>query len=186
MNDTSLKDNNRISVVVGVTGHREIREQDRAAIAASVRAELEKLRSLCPHSSLVMLNSLAEGGDLLCADVAEELGIPLIAALPRERKDYEQDFGVEALERFSHHCARASQVFTAPATEAIPAEGASRNYQFRQAFTLPLIVTYSWLCGTVRRVRQAPVEQLRLWTLPCTEATSRSPAWCCARRATRP
>ena len=133
MNDTSLKDNHRIPVVVGVTGHREIREQDRAAIAASVRAELEKLRSLCPHSSLVMLNSLAEGGDLLCADAAEELGIPLIAALPREREDYERDFSAEALERFSHHCARASQVFTAPPTETIPAGGVSRNYQFRQA-----------------------------------------------------
>ena len=29
-----------------------------------------------------MLCSLAEGADLLCADAAEELGIPLIAALP--------------------------------------------------------------------------------------------------------
>lgn len=119
--------------MVGVTGHRAIREQDRAAIVASVRTELEKLRSFCPHSSLVMLSSLAEGGDLLCADAAEELGIPLIAALPRAREDYERDFSAEALERFSHHCARAGQVFTAPPTEAIPTGGVSRNYQFRQA-----------------------------------------------------
>lgn len=128
-----MKENNRIPIVVGVTGHREIREQDRAAITASVRTELEKLRSLCPHSSLIMLSSLAEGGDLLCADVAEELGIPLIAALPRERGDYERDFSGEARERFFHHCARAGQVFVVPPTEAVPLGGIGRAYQFRQA-----------------------------------------------------
>ena len=53
-----------IPLVIGVTGHRTIRQQDRPALAAAVKVELEKLRSLCPHSKLVMLNSLAEGADL--------------------------------------------------------------------------------------------------------------------------
>ena len=54
-----------IPVIIGVTGHRAIREQDRPALTAAVKAELEKLRALCPHSPLVMLNSLAAGADLL-------------------------------------------------------------------------------------------------------------------------
>ena len=122
-----------IPIVVGVTGHRQIRDQDRAPLTAAVQAELEKLRALCPHSPLVMLNSLAEGADLLCADAAEALGIKLIAALPREREDYERDFSPEALARFAHHCARAEQVFPVPPIEALPADGPTRSFAFRQA-----------------------------------------------------
>lgn len=128
-----MKAETSIPIVVGVTGHRAIRAQDRAAINQAVVAELEKLRALSPHSPLVMLNSLAEGADLLCADAAEKLGIPLFAALPRERADYERDFSPEELKRFAHHCARAVQVFVAPDTEPVPLGGVSREHQFRQA-----------------------------------------------------
>ena len=121
-----------IPIIIGVTGHRAIREQDRPPLTAAVKTELEKLRGLCPHSPLVMLNSLAEGADLLCADVAEKLNIPLIAVLPRERTDYEQDFGPEALARFAHHCERAEQVFVSPNIEPISPGGVSREYEFRQ------------------------------------------------------
>ena len=123
----------RIPIVIGVTGHRAIREQDRPAIEAAVTAELEKLRALCPYSPLMMLNSLAEGADLLCADAAEALNIPVLAVLPREREDYERDFSPEALRHFTHHCDRAAQVFTAPSIEEIPESGDMRDYQFRQA-----------------------------------------------------
>lgn len=128
-----METENTIPIVVGITGHRAIREQDRPAIAAAVRGELEKLRALCPHAPLVMLSSLAEGGDLLCADVAEELGLTLIAALPRDRADYERDFSPAALTRFAHHCDRAQQVFVAPDTERAPVGGDDRDFQFRQA-----------------------------------------------------
>ena len=122
-----------IPIVIGVTGHRQIQESDRPAITSAVKAELAKLQALCPHSSLLMLSSLAEGGDLLCADAAEELNIPLAVALPRPREDYEHDFSEAARERFAHHCTRADQVFVAPRTEDLPAEGSGRNDQFRQA-----------------------------------------------------
>ena len=122
-----------IPIVIGVTGHRAIRQQDRPALMAAVKEELEKLRALCPHSRLVMLNSLAEGADLLCADAAEALDIPVVAVLPRERADYERDFGPEALARFGHHCDRAQQLLVAPHIEHAPAGGADRDFQFRQA-----------------------------------------------------
>ena len=122
-----------IPIIIGVTGHRTIREEDRPAIRAAVKTELEKLRALCPHSPLVMLNSLAEGADLLCADVAEELGFPIVAVLPRERVAYERDFSDSARERFAHHCARAERVLVAPAAEKKAEETEERNFQFRQA-----------------------------------------------------
>ena len=125
--------NRTIPLMIGVAGHRAIRAEDEAALRTAVKNELKKLRELCPFTPLVMLSSLAEGGDLLCADAAEELGIPLIAALPRERDDYEQDFGEETIQRFRHHCARAGQVFAAPFTEPLPKDGQTRAYQFRQA-----------------------------------------------------
>ncbi|MBO5544844.1 MAG: hypothetical protein J5949_09470 [Oscillospiraceae bacterium] len=122
-----------IPIVIGVTGHREIREQDLPAIRRAVKAELKKLQTRYPHSPLLMLSSLAQGGDLLCADISEELGIPLAAILPREQKDYQQDFSPDAAARFSHHCSRAGQVFVAPCIEEIPEAGISRDYQFRQS-----------------------------------------------------
>ena len=122
-----------IPVIVGVTGHREIRRQDEPVIRETVRSELRKLQAICPYSPLMMLNSLAEGSDLLCADVAEELGIPLIAVLPREQTDYERDFSEEAKKRFTHHCIRAEKVFVAPPVEALREGDIVRDYRFRQA-----------------------------------------------------
>ena len=122
-----------IPVVIGVTGHRQIRRQSESALRAAVVNELQKLQELCPHSPLCMLSSLAEGADLLCADAAEEEGIPLIAVLPRDRADYERDFSGTARLRFDHHCARAEQLFVTPDTEPVPPGGPTRNYQFRQA-----------------------------------------------------
>ena len=73
---------NKIPIVIGVSGHRRLRPQDLPALRAAVRERLVSLQAQNPHSPLIMLCSLAEGADLLCADAAEELGIPLIAALP--------------------------------------------------------------------------------------------------------
>ena len=122
-----------IPVIIGVTGHRGIRRQDELVIREAVRSELKKLQARCSYSPLMMLNSLAEGSDLLCAEVAEELEIPLIAVLPREKTDYERDFSEEAKKRFAHHCARAEKVFVAPPVEALREGDIVRDYHFRQA-----------------------------------------------------
>ncbi len=128
-----MSTSNTIPILVGVTAHRKIRPEDQAAIRGAVKEELQKLQAVCPHSQLVMLCSLAEGGDLLCAEAAEELRIPLIAVLPRPREDFEKDFSESARIQFCHHCGRAVQVLVAPPTEAVPADGGGRDFQFRQA-----------------------------------------------------
>ncbi len=130
---SAVKTENTIPVLVGVTGHRSIKKEDYNAIYTSVKAELGKLQDRCPNSHIVLLTSLAEGGDLLCAEAATELDIPLVAVLPDELEIYEKDFSAEAKERLRFHCERAEQLFTTPFTEKVPENGISRAYRFRQA-----------------------------------------------------
>ena len=122
-----------VPIVVGVTGHRNIREQDRKALFEAVLDELKKLRALCPHSELVMLNSLAEGADLLCAEAALALNIPLIAVLPFERERYALDFSEAGHAVFASCCEHTRSLFIAPPTEAVPPDGLTRAFCFRQA-----------------------------------------------------
>ena len=128
-----MERDNRIPIMIGVTGHRSIRKEEQDAIYQAVRAELEKLKQTYPDSPFCMLSSLAEGGDLLCAEAAYELKIPILAALPVPMEVYEKDFSAPARERLHFHCKRAEDVFVVPAAEPEPEQGISRDYLFRQA-----------------------------------------------------
>ncbi|MBQ9188580.1 MAG: hypothetical protein IJ138_04585, partial [Clostridia bacterium] len=121
-----------IPIVVGVTGHRDIRPEDRDVIYNAVKQELMALQSRCPHSEIVMQNSLADGADQLCAEVARELSVPLIAVLPLDRAEYEKDFSAEALPAFRALCDAAEDCFVAPNTERAPASK-DRDFAYRQA-----------------------------------------------------
>ena len=122
----------KIPLTIGVTGHLNPREADRALLYETVKQELAKIRERCPLTPVVLLSALARGADLLCAEAAEELGIPLRAVFPMELAEYEKDFGPEDLARMRHQAERAEAVFTAPAAEAEPAEP-DRDFRYRQA-----------------------------------------------------
>jgi hypothetical protein len=68
--------------VIAVTGHRDLRPQDLAALREEVRKVLVGIRSSVGGRSLLLLSGLAEGADQLVAEVALELGVPLGAVLP--------------------------------------------------------------------------------------------------------
>lgn len=123
---------NTIPIVIGVSGHRALRAEDYDTLYASVTGELQKLKEQCPHSPLVLLTSLAEGGDLLCADAAAALNIPIVAALPMEREQFTKDFPEADKARFDAHCAKAEAVFVTPWTEQPPAEP-GKDFLYRQA-----------------------------------------------------
>ena len=114
-----MNDKNRIPLTVGITGHIDLRERDRDSLYRAVKGELARLRDRYPHTPLRMLCSLAAGADLLCADAAEELGIPLTAVLPLAVEDYRQDFREADLAKLNRHLDRAETVFTAPAAELL-------------------------------------------------------------------
>lgn len=124
--------NRTVPIIVGVTGHRKLRANDIPALRNAVKQELQNIQVLCPNSRLVLMSCMAEGADMLCADVATEMEIPLYAALPMEAEVYSKDFPTEEKIRFQNHCKRAERVFVTPATEPEPAV-LNRNYLFRQA-----------------------------------------------------
>ncbi len=121
-----------IPIVVGVTGHRDIRPEDHDTLSEAVKTELRALRDRCPHSGIVMLNSLAAGADQLCAAAALELSVPLIAVLPMDRAEYEKDFSGDDLAAFRTLLDAAEDCFIAPETEAAPS-APDRDFAYRQA-----------------------------------------------------
>ena len=70
---TAPADTNRtglIPIVVGVTGHRDLRDPDVPKLEEAVRRLLEQRRRASPTSHLVVITPLAEGADRLAARAA--------------------------------------------------------------------------------------------------------------------
>lgn len=61
---------------------------------------------ICRGKRVVMLNGLAAGGDLVCAEVAVELGIEIHAALPMREAEYvnADDFPPQAAAAYNRVC----------------------------------------------------------------------------------
>ena len=100
------------------------------ALRAAVRKELQKLEAMCPASPFVMLTSLAEGADQLCAEEALAEGFALSAALPMPLAEYEKDFSEDGRLKLYALLENARDMFVCRASE--PA-GEGRHFLFRQA-----------------------------------------------------
>ena len=121
----------KLPLILAVSGHRELRGEDLPAIRESVRKILRELQEQFPHTPLKLMTNLAEGADSLCAELALEAGIPLIAALPLPIDEFRKDFAGEKREAFERLCAAAESVFSVPDTEERP-EDAKRSFSYRQ------------------------------------------------------
>lgn len=119
-----------LPIMIGITGHRDLIAAEMDGIRDIVRSQLRDIQQRYPHSSVSMLNSLAEGADMLCAEVGLELGFPLICILPMEQAEYEKDFSPAGLAQFRNLLARAETVFVASNTEP---EMPGRDFRYRQA-----------------------------------------------------
>jgi len=96
-------------LVIGITGHRDIREQDREALKGAIKSILMNLKKKKKYSStpLVLLSALAEGADRLAAEVAlsekvkdQLLVRQLFVPLPMPQAAYEEDFEGDSLREF--------------------------------------------------------------------------------------
>lgn len=107
------------SVVIGVTGHRNINPAYADLITELATDSLNKIRAAA--KSAVMLNGLAEGGDLLCARAAVNAGVKIAVCLPFEEKNYLNgaDFSPEGLESYRKITESGAVIdkFVAPDTE---------------------------------------------------------------------
>lgn len=117
-----------IPIMIGVTGHRDLRPQDLPRLRAAVDAELAALKARRPGSPLLMLNALAAGADLLCAEAAAAAGIPLVCPLPLAPEEYRRDFSGGDTARFDAQLAAARRFFVVPGPE-----DASRDDCYRRA-----------------------------------------------------
>lgn len=135
----------RFPIVIGVTGHRDLRQQDIPALQDQVRQCLDELRGICPHTPMVLLSPLAEGADRLVAEVALAAGVSLVVPLPLARVEYEKDFvhdgdaalTAKSLTEFDVLLKRAARHFELPLTAGNAADGtgrqgAERDRQYQQ------------------------------------------------------
>jgi hypothetical protein len=123
------------ALVVGVTGHRDLRAADVDALAAQVREFLLDLRARYPALPLVLLSPLADGADSLAAEVAFDLGLRVIAPLPLPEPLYREDFdGPDGLARFDRQSARAERLrLPLLDDDAARSAGPARDRQYAEA-----------------------------------------------------
>jgi hypothetical protein len=86
----------QLPLVIGVTGHRDLRDKDVPQLEEKVGAIIRRLRRDYldddPQMPIIVLSSLAEGADRLVARVALAHGAQLIAPLPLPLEEYRRDF----------------------------------------------------------------------------------------------
>jgi len=84
-----------IPLYIGVTGHRDIPEEDVPGLEKKVASILAALREKYPDTPLTVLSPLAEGADRLVAKTGLRNGCRLIAVLPLPAEEYAMDFSTE-------------------------------------------------------------------------------------------
>jgi hypothetical protein len=125
-----------IPFVIGLIGHRDLREADQASLEDQLRSVFRMLQKRFSSTPLVAVSALAEGADRLAARVALEVGMRLIVPLPMLRAIYEADFTTPgSLEEFSALLARAERWFELPLVEGnddakIREPGVARDRQY--------------------------------------------------------
>ena len=125
-------------LVVGITGHRDLREDQLPALREKVRGFFLGLRRDYPGIPLTLLSPLAAGADQLVTGVARELGIRVVAVLPVPAAMYRGDFD-DGLSQAVYEDQRAhAQVLELPILhasdpQAVARGGHARDLQYAQA-----------------------------------------------------
>ncbi len=136
----------RLPLVIGVTGHRDLRDQDVQTLEREVAVIVERLRHDYLHGDvetpIIVLSSLAEGADRLVARVALAHGARLVAPMPMPideyRRDFEPGLKVGNAAEFDALLAQAIAAPVVPFTPgnslaAVRADASKREEQYRAA-----------------------------------------------------
>jgi hypothetical protein len=93
-------------IVISVTGHRLLTEQQQAKIRPIVKRAIENIIFTLgvkdSSAGFMAISPLAEGADTLFADIALELGLPLKVMLPFEKDEYLKDFSSDKVRQEFH------------------------------------------------------------------------------------
>jgi hypothetical protein len=126
----------RVSLVIGVTGHRDLVPTEIPAITMQVERFFDILAAQFPDLPMMVLTPLAEGADRLVGDVARARGYDVVNLLPMPAPIYELDFEGESLDEFAAH-KEAGEVIELPlvdgtAVEDLAQPGLARDLQYAQ------------------------------------------------------
>jgi hypothetical protein len=99
-----------LPMVIGITGHRDIRPEDVPMLENAVRQFFEKLTTDYPNTPLMLLSPLAEGADRLTARIALACGARLIVPLPMPREVYSEDFKTDESKQEFHNLIEQSEL----------------------------------------------------------------------------
>jgi hypothetical protein len=127
--------NNKLPITLGISGHRDLREEDREIIRKSVREIFQFFRQHYSNQPLELLSPLAEGADTLVAEVALEENVRLIAPLPLPLDLYEMDFGTPAVKKTFSELLKQAEVIQLPLLDSeknLSDYGFARDLQYVQ------------------------------------------------------
>lgn len=111
----SLTHKGPLPLVLGITGHIDLRDEDLPVIKAAVGGLFAELQQKFPHSPIRLLSPLAVGADRLVAELALKCGFELIVPLPLPESLYRKDFeDPKSLAEFDSLKAQASAVYVLP------------------------------------------------------------------------
>ena len=111
--DTLIDD--KIPLVIGVTGHRNLHPDEIPKIRAKIKEIFDFLKGKYPNTPLLLISPLAEGADRLVAQVAVEENIRFIVPFPLPKEEYCRDFKTkECQKEFDDLLSKASTVFELP------------------------------------------------------------------------
>ena len=103
----------KIPFIFAVTGHRDLRDKDILSLRESVKRVFKEFKQKAPHTSFVLLTALAEGADMLVAEVALECGGEIDVILPYHEKEYLESFdNKDEINRYESLKAKAREVKT--------------------------------------------------------------------------
>ena len=137
--DRAFQAHSPLPLVIGVTGHRDLRPEDLPRLESALRSALLDIQQTYPSSSAVLLSALAEGADRLAAHVALDLGIKLIVPMPMRQELYECDFETAASrQEFRNLLGRAIGAVDLPLMEGtleeeIRRHGPARDREYAKA-----------------------------------------------------
>ncbi|HKD54045.1 MAG TPA: hypothetical protein VKB72_07470 [Steroidobacteraceae bacterium] len=140
--------NNRISpFIVGVSGHRDVREDTLPRLRQQLAHILEQLKAYLPDSEVRVMAGMASGADLLVVQTALELGFGVDAVLPMRLAQYAADFDLDSfalLKRvLAHPGVRCLEL--APSTDA---EDAARAAGISSRDARYLVLTQALVRGS--------------------------------------
>jgi len=129
-----------IPFVVGVVGHRDLLPGQLPALRQAIESLLRPLQDSSPALRIQLLCAVADGADLLAAEIALDLGIEVLALLtfPEDicRGDLMSDEARAQFDRVMRHAQRLEVPLPEGVTREMLQDGGQRDLQYQRAALL--------------------------------------------------